>query len=51
MALDLARTPYDRQIMELVFAKFGMSRPFMAPPGLPVERLALLRRAFADTCF
>jgi tripartite-type tricarboxylate transporter receptor subunit TctC len=35
--------------MELVFAKFGMSRPFMAPPGLPSERLALLRRAFADT--
>ena len=49
MALDLARTPEDRQIMELVFAKFGMSRPFMAPPGLPSERLALLRRAFADT--
>jgi hypothetical protein len=49
MALDLARTPEDRRIMELVFAKFGMSRPFMAPPGLPSERLALLRRAFADT--
>jgi tripartite-type tricarboxylate transporter receptor subunit TctC len=49
MALDLARTPQDRRIMELVFAKFGMSRPFMAPPGLPGERLALLRHAFADT--
>jgi tripartite-type tricarboxylate transporter receptor subunit TctC len=48
MALDLARTPQDRRIMELVFAKYGMSRPFMAPPGLPAERLALLRRAFAD---
>lgn len=49
MALDLARTPQDRRIMELVFAKFGMSRPFMAPPGLPNERLALLRRAFAES--
>jgi len=48
MALDLARTPQDRRIMELVFAKFGMSRPFMAPPGLPPERLALLRRAFVE---
>ena len=48
MALDLARTPEDRRIMELVFAKFGMSRPFLAPPGLSAERLALLRRAFAD---
>ena len=35
--------------MEVVFAKFGMSRPFMAPPGLPPERLALLRRAFDAT--
>lgn len=49
MALDLARTPEDRAVMELVFAKFGMARPFMAPPGLPPERLALLRRAFDAT--
>jgi tripartite-type tricarboxylate transporter receptor subunit TctC len=25
-----------------------MSRPFMAPPGLPAERLSLLRRAFTQ---
>ncbi len=49
MAIDLARTPQDRRIMELVFAKYGMSRPFMAPPGLPPKRLALLRRAFDET--
>ena len=34
MAIELARTPDDRRVMEVVFAKFGMSRPFMAPPGL-----------------
>ena len=34
MAIDLARTPDDRLIMEIVFAKFGMSRPFFAPPGI-----------------
>src|SRR5258708_37956697 len=26
-----------------------MGRPFLAPPGLPAERLALLRRAFMET--
>ena len=35
--------------MEVVFAKFGMARPFFAPPGVPPERLALLRRAFDAT--
>jgi tripartite-type tricarboxylate transporter receptor subunit TctC len=35
--------------MDVVFAKFGMSRPFLAPPGLAPERLAALRRAFDAT--
>jgi hypothetical protein len=49
MAIDLARSPEDRQVMEVIFAKFGMSRPFMAPPDLPPGRLDLLRRAFDET--
>lgn len=49
MAIELAKTPADRRIMEVVFAKFGMSRPFMAPPGLAPERLETLRRAFDAT--
>jgi tripartite-type tricarboxylate transporter receptor subunit TctC len=49
MAIDLARNAEDRRIMEIVFAKFGMSRPFLAPPGLSPERLAALRRAFDAT--
>jgi tripartite-type tricarboxylate transporter receptor subunit TctC len=49
MAIDLAKTPEDRQVMEVVFAKFGMSRPFMAPPDLPADRLAMLRSAFDAT--
>jgi tripartite-type tricarboxylate transporter receptor subunit TctC len=49
MAIELARTPEDRQVMEIVFAKFGMSRPFFAPPGISPERLATLRRAFDAT--
>jgi tripartite-type tricarboxylate transporter receptor subunit TctC len=49
MAIDLAKTAEDRSVMEVVFAKFGMSRPFMAPPDLPADRLDTLRRAFDAT--
>jgi tripartite-type tricarboxylate transporter receptor subunit TctC len=49
MAIELAKSVDDRRIMEVVFAKFGMSRPFFAPPGLPPERLDILRRAFDAT--
>ncbi len=35
--------------MEVIFAKYGMSRPFMLPPGVPPERLAALRQAFDET--
>jgi tripartite-type tricarboxylate transporter receptor subunit TctC len=49
MALDLAKTPEDRQMLELVFAKYGMARPYLTPPGLPPERLAVLRTSFDAT--
>jgi tripartite-type tricarboxylate transporter receptor subunit TctC len=49
MAIDLAKTAEDRQVMEVVFAKFGMSRPFLTPPGIAPERLSALRRAFDAT--
>ena len=39
MAIELAKTPEDRKVMEVVFAKFGMSRPFFAPPGVPPNGL------------
>jgi tripartite-type tricarboxylate transporter receptor subunit TctC len=49
MAIELAKSAQDRQIMEVVFAKYGMARPFFTAPGVPPERLALLRRAFDAT--
>jgi len=49
LALDLARNDADRQVMELVFAPQIFARPITAPPGLPADRLAALRRAFAET--
>lgn len=44
--LDLVKTPEDRAIMEVVFARQAMGRPFAAPPGLTPERAATLRTAF-----
>ena len=49
MAIALAKSPQDRQIMEVVFAKYGMARPFFTTPDVPPDRLALLRRAFDAT--
>jgi tripartite-type tricarboxylate transporter receptor subunit TctC len=49
LIMDLARTDEQRQIFKLVFARQPMGRPFLAPPGLPAERVAILRKAFMDT--
>lgn len=44
--LDLAKTDEQKQIIRLVFAQQDMGRPVFAPPGVPPERLAALRKAF-----
>src|ERR671931_1556965 len=49
LIMDLVKTPEQRAIFRLVFARQVMGRPFLAPPGLPPERIALLRRAFMET--
>src|SRR3954470_19492824 len=49
LIMDFVRTPEQRAILRLVFARQVMGRPFLAPPGLPPERLTLLRRAFMET--
>ena len=49
LALDLARTPEDRQVLELIVAPQTFARPFAAPPGLPPDRAAALRAAFDAT--
>ena len=46
---ELARSPRERQIMELIVAPQVFARPYMAPPGVPQERAAALRRAFEAT--
>jgi hypothetical protein len=46
-ALDFIKSPSDRQVMELHFTQKTAARPVVMPPGVPPERLAMLRRAFA----
>jgi tripartite-type tricarboxylate transporter receptor subunit TctC len=47
--VDLVTKPEDRQLLELMVAPGAMARPFVAPPGLPASRAALIRRAFDAT--
>ena len=49
LIMDYAKTDEDRQILRLVFARNVMGRPFVAPPGVPADRVAVLRTAFMDT--
>jgi tripartite-type tricarboxylate transporter receptor subunit TctC len=46
---DLARNAEERQVLEYLYAGQGIGRPFVAPPDLPPERLAMLRKAFDAT--
>ena len=46
---DYAKTDEDRQILEIHFGQLKLARPFMGPPGMPIDRLAALSKAFADT--
>ncbi len=36
----------DRPIVELLLARLALGRPFVAPPGVPADRLEVLRKAF-----
>jgi tripartite-type tricarboxylate transporter receptor subunit TctC len=47
LILDFAKTPQDRQVLELKFATYAMGYPIFGPPGIPPERVAVLRKALA----
>jgi tripartite-type tricarboxylate transporter receptor subunit TctC len=46
LALDLIKDATDRQCAELYFGLKQVARPILAGPGVPPERIAILRRAF-----
>jgi tripartite-type tricarboxylate transporter receptor subunit TctC len=49
LVMDFAKDDEQRQIFKLVFARQPMGRPFLAPHGIPADRVAALRKAFMDT--
>ena len=49
LLLDFAKTEQQKGVLLLLAAPNRVGRPYMAPPGIPADRLATLRKAFDDT--
>src|ERR1700731_2518193 len=49
LAVDFAKSPENRRIMELIYSSETFGRPYMAAPSVPPERIAALRSAFMQT--
>jgi tripartite-type tricarboxylate transporter receptor subunit TctC len=45
-AVELGRTSEDKQLLRLFVSSADVGRAFVAPPGLPPERVKMLRDAF-----
>lgn len=48
LVLDLAKTPEDRDAMELIFAATTIGWPSIMPPGTPKDRVAAVRLAYNE---
>jgi len=48
LMLDFAKTEENRQVLKLFSTDVVIGRPFVTSPGVPAERVALLRRAFDE---
>jgi len=49
LVVDLIDDETDRRAIELMLAPGEIARPYLAPPGIPTNRLDALRRAFEET--
>jgi tripartite-type tricarboxylate transporter receptor subunit TctC len=47
--MDYAKSEDDKRVLRLIFGWTIMGRPFLAPPGIPEDRKAALRKAFDET--
>jgi tripartite-type tricarboxylate transporter receptor subunit TctC len=45
---DLAKTEEDKLMFKVLSTPANFTRPYMAPPGVPLERVEALRQAFMD---
>ncbi len=46
LILDQAKTPEQKQALDLALARLEFGRPFFMPPNVPAERVNAIRRAF-----
>ncbi len=46
LAINFAKTPTDRQVMEIMYSGNMFGRPYVLPQGVPQERVDALRKAF-----
>jgi tripartite-type tricarboxylate transporter receptor subunit TctC len=49
LLIDLAKTPQERAMFQFLSANTSVGFPVVAPPGIPPNRVAILRKAVADT--
>jgi len=49
LVTDLVDDPRKLAALKLIVSRQNIARPFAAPPGVPAERVAALRRAFDET--
>jgi len=49
VVIDLAKNPKDKAVLELIFARQALGRPYVMPPDVPADRLAAVRKAFMAT--
>jgi hypothetical protein len=46
LTISFAKTAEQKQILELVYGQLVFGRPYVLPPGVPADRVTVLRRAF-----
>jgi len=48
-AADLVKDPERKTLLRAAAAPLALGRPFAAPPGTSADKVAILRKAMADT--
>lgn len=49
LIMEYARTSDQKQALVAFLSRSAVNRPFLMPPGVPQNRLAIMRKAFMDT--
>jgi tripartite-type tricarboxylate transporter receptor subunit TctC len=48
-ALDVVTNPEDKLLLQAGLAEVTLGRPYLMPPGVPADRVTIMRKALADT--